>query len=96
MSIRKQKHMDESWVVKANRERDRLADIKSREQWDGFREEFRRRIREDQVRDPGWFPVPHIYDITCEIGCPVHLEWIDPVPVVKDSQNVLDTHPFTV
>jgi len=58
MTHRKQKHLDESWVVKANRERDELERIKSREKFDEFRDEFRRRIREDQVRDPGWFPVP--------------------------------------
>ena len=54
MTSRKQKHLDESWVVKANRERDRLADIKSRERIENFRELFAQRIQEDIERDPGW------------------------------------------
>ncbi len=38
MTHRKQKHMDESWVVKANRERDELERIKSRESVEALRE----------------------------------------------------------
>jgi hypothetical protein len=45
--------MDESWVVKANRERDRLADIKSRERLENFREIYADQIPRDPG-DPGW------------------------------------------
>lgn len=54
MTNRKQKHLDESWVVKANRERDRLANIESRKRMENFREIYAERIREDIEHDPGW------------------------------------------
>jgi len=38
---RKQKHMDESWAVKANREREELERIESRERLDEMLEEAR-------------------------------------------------------
>lgn len=63
--MKKQKHMDESWVVKANRERDRISQEESRKQWEELQEEFHKRILADQKRDPGWFPVPPgMYELT--------------------------------
>jgi hypothetical protein len=40
MTNRKQKHLDESWIVKANRERDRLENIKSRERLEELLDEY--------------------------------------------------------
>ena len=55
MTLRRQKHLDESWVVKINRERDQREQIISRARFEAFREVYIQRIREDQERDPGWF-----------------------------------------
>lgn len=54
MSTKRQKHFGDSWVVEANRERDRISVEEGRVKWEGFREEYRRRIQEDIDRDPGW------------------------------------------
>ncbi len=75
MTHRKQKHMDESWVVKANRERDELERIKSRESIEALREEFS--------------VPPAAYELTDEQIS--ELPILDIVSVVKELENVLDT-----
>jgi hypothetical protein len=45
VTTKRQKHMDESWVVKANRERDRLQDEESRAKFEEFREDIKARLK---------------------------------------------------
>jgi hypothetical protein len=48
----KRKHFGESWVVEANRERDRQHQIESRERHEEFLEEFRNL----SISDGHWWP----------------------------------------
>ena len=80
MTPTKSKHTGESWVVTANRERDRLAEIKSRERIERVREEFRNLyIGMYELTDEQMADLP-ILDPSIR----------EPVSVVKDSEKGLD------
>lgn len=72
MTPTKRRHFGESWVVEANRERDRQHQIESRELIEQVREEFRNL----KISDGEWFPVRR------DVSFDLH-----PVSVVKESEN---------
>jgi hypothetical protein len=56
MTTKRQKHLNESWVVKANRERDRLQDEESRAKFEEFREDIKARLKGPHAASQYEFP----------------------------------------